>query len=92
MFGYFPSYALGHLISAQISETLEQTHGPIEDLIRAGDEVAMRAWLSQSVWPLGRSVNGEQLVERVSGRPLSAQPFLTYLRAKVAALASGATP
>jgi carboxypeptidase Taq len=86
LFGYFPSYALGHLISAQICETLEQTHGSMDGLISAGDEGAMRAWLSQSVWPLGRSVNADQLVERVSGRPLSAQPFLTHLRAKLAAL------
>jgi len=86
LFGYFPSYALGHLISAQISETLEQSLGPIEALIAAGDEASLRAWLSQTVWPLGRSVNGEQLVERVTGRPLSAEPFLAYLRAKVSGL------
>jgi len=86
LFGYFPSYALGHLISAQICETLEQAHGSMDGLISAGDEGAMRAWLRQSVWPLGRSVNADQLVERVSGRPLSAQPFLTHLRAKLAAL------
>ena len=92
LFGYFPSYALGHLISAQLAETIEQTHGPIETLIAAGDEASLRSWLGQHVWPLGRSVNGEQLVEQVTGRPLSAEPFLAYLRAKVEALSSGATP
>ena len=86
LFGYFPSYALGHLISAQISETFEQDHDSIQSLIRAGEERQLQSWLARSVWPLGRSVNGEELVERVSGRPLSAGPFLTYLRAKVAAL------
>jgi carboxypeptidase Taq len=89
LMGYFPSYALGHLISAQISETFERDHGSIEALISAGDEARLQAWLGSSVWPLGRSVNGEQLVERVSGRPLSAQPFLAYLRSKVAELAAG---
>ena len=86
LFGYFPSYALGHLISAQLAETLEQAHGPIEALIAAGDEACLRSWLGQNVWPLGRSVNGEQLVQRVTGRPLSAEPFLAYLRGKVAGL------
>jgi carboxypeptidase Taq len=38
---------------------------------------------------LGRLVNGEELVQAVSGQPLSAQPFLTYLRAKVHALTEG---
>ena len=84
--GYFPSYALGHLISAQISETFEQDHGSIQALISNGDEVQLQSWLRTTVWPLGRSLNGEELVERVTGRPLSAQPFLAYLRTKVEAL------
>ena len=86
LMGYFPSYALGHLISAQIAEAMEAELGPIEARIAAGDEGELQRWLGQHVWPLGRSVNGEELVERVSGRPLSAGPFLTYLRSKVAAL------
>jgi carboxypeptidase Taq len=89
LFGYFPSYALGHLISAQLSETLEQQHGPIEQLISAGEQARLRDWLGATVWPLGRTVNGEELVERVSGHSLSAQPFLTYLRAKVSELTAG---
>ena len=83
LMGYFPSYALGHLISAQISETFEQEHGSIQALISNGDEAKLQSWLGTTVWPLGRSVNGEELVERVTGRPLSAEPFLAYLRTKV---------
>jgi len=89
LFGYFPSYALGHLISAQISETFEQVHDSIQTLIRSGEERQLQTWLAATVWPLGRSVNGEELVEQVSRRPLSAQPFLSYLRAKVAELSRG---
>lgn len=86
LMGYFPSYALGHLISAQLSETFEQTNGSIQALISAGDELQLQAWLGQTVWPLGRSVNAEELVEKVTGSPLSAQSFLGYLRRKVAEL------
>jgi carboxypeptidase Taq len=86
LMGYFPSYALGHLISAQLSETFEQANGSIQALISAGDELQLQAWFGQNVWPLGRSVNAEELVENVSGRPLSAQSFLAYLRTKVAEL------
>jgi carboxypeptidase Taq len=86
LFGYFPSYALGHLISAQLVEAMEADIGPLEAAIAAGEEGALQAWLGQQVWPLGRLVNGEELVQAVSGRPLSAQPFLTYLEAKVHAL------
>ncbi|MEB3169731.1 MAG: carboxypeptidase M32 [Synechococcaceae cyanobacterium] len=88
LIGYFPSYALGHLISAQLSATFEQDHGSIQTLISSGDELKLQAWLAKTVWPLGRSTNGEELVQQITGRPLSAQPFLTYLRAKIEELAS----
>lgn len=86
LFGYFPSYALGHLISAQLAEAMAAEIGPVEDRIAAGEEAALQAWLARTVWPLGRSVNGEELVQAVSGRPLSAEPFLAHLRHKVAQL------
>ncbi len=92
MFGYFPSYALGHLISAQVAEAMERNlggAGAIEAAIAAGDEQRLRSWLAERVWPLGRSVNSEELVQQVSGAPLSAQPFLRYLSAKVEALQAG---
>jgi carboxypeptidase Taq len=86
LFGYFPSYALGHLISAQLAEAMAAAIGPIEASIAAGEEAALRGWLAETVWPLGRSVNGEELVEAVSGRPLSTEPFLAHLKEKVAQL------
>jgi len=55
--------------------------------VAAGQESRLRDWLGERVWPLGRSVNGEELVQRVTGRPLQAEPFLTYLAAKLERLA-----
>ena len=88
LFGYFPSYALGHLISAQLSEAMQRDLGSLPELIAAGQEQQLRQWLAARVWPLGRSVNGEQLVQQVSGEPLSAAPFLRYLEEKVERLLS----
>ena len=85
LFGYFPSYALGHLISAQLAEAMEKElggEGAIAAAISAGQETTLLQWLNQNVYPLGRSVNSEELVEKVSGYPLSADPFLNYLRNK----------
>jgi len=88
LFGYFPSYALGHLISAQLSEAMERDLGSLPELIASGQEQQLRQWLAARVWLLGRSVNGEQLVQQVSGEPLSAAPFLRYLEEKVERLLS----
>ncbi len=89
LFGYFPSYALGHLISAQLSETIEAELGPIEAILEAGNDAELGCWLQQRVYPLGRSVNAAELVEQVSGRPLSHEPFGHYLRQKLERLAGG---
>ena len=83
LFGYFPSYALGHLISAQLAEAMERQLGPIEQRVAEADGASLRAWLAERVWPLGRRVNGEELVQQVCGEPLSAAPFLRYLKAKL---------
>ena len=83
LFGYFPSYALGHLISAQIAGAMEEAIGSIDHWIAAGDGAPIQAWLAGQVWGLGRAVNGEELVERVSGAPLTARPFLDHLGRKV---------
>jgi len=40
------------------------------------------------VYPLGRSVNAMELVEQVSGSPLSHHPFLRYLQQKLERLAA----
>jgi carboxypeptidase Taq len=83
LIGYFPSYALGHLISAQLTEAMAGAIGPIEPLIAAGETRTLQAWLQTHVWPLGRTVNGEELVEQVSGDTLGARPFLNHLNGKV---------
>ena len=92
LFGYFPSYALGHLISAQLAETMEHDlggPGSLEATIARGSVEPLQRWLAVSVWPLGRSVNAEQLVQRISGAPLSPQPFLAYLKQKLERLRTG---
>jgi carboxypeptidase Taq len=86
LFGYFPSYALGHLISAQLSEAMEKElggEGAIATAISSGQESSLHQWLCQNVYPLGRSVNSEELVRNISGYPLSADPFLRYLNQKL---------
>lgn len=62
LFGYLPSYALGHLISSQLSETIEAELSGTEDLLATGDDLQLLDWLRKYVHPLGRQVNGEELV------------------------------
>ena len=86
LFGYFPSYLLGHLVSAQLSEAMTASIGAPEEHVSRGDVTPLLAWLREHVHPVGRALNAEGLVQQVSGQPLSSTPFLSYLERKLESL------
>src|SRR3954452_7384846 len=84
-FGYFPSYALGALIAAQLWETLEADIGSQDEALRAGGVGAIRAWLAPHRSPPDhaprprRRLDPEPLVEAATGRGIDAQPFVRHV-------------
>jgi len=78
-FGYFPSYALGCLIAAQLWEQLERDLGPREDDLRRGDVGSIQTWLGDHVHRFGRRLDTLALVEQATGRPLAVDSFLRYV-------------
>ena len=78
-FGYFPSYALGCLIAAQLWEAIERDRGPREQDLRRGEVEPVKTWLAANVHRYGRRVDTLELVERATGQPLSIEPFLRYV-------------
>jgi carboxypeptidase Taq len=84
-FGYFPSYALGCLIAAQLWEAIEAELGAREDELRQGEVAPIQGWLGEHVHRFGRRLDTMPLVERATGRALEIEPFLRY----VAPLAGG---
>ncbi len=84
-FGYFPSYALGVLIAAQLWEALTAQLGPQEEALGRGDARAIQRWLGEHVHRYGRRLDTRELVEQATGAPLGTDAFLRY----VAPLAHG---
>ena len=82
MFGYFPSYLLGHLINAQLTEKIESDLGPISELIESKKIISLIDWLRNNIHHYGRTVNAEQLVKEVSGKELSPDFFIKYIENK----------
>jgi carboxypeptidase Taq len=78
-FGYFPSYALGCLIAAQLWETMAAEIGPREDDLRRGDVAAIQRWLGERVHRHGRRLDTIPLLEQVTGGGLASEPFLSYV-------------
>jgi carboxypeptidase Taq len=77
-FGYFPSYALGCVIAAQLWEALEADLGPQDEALAAGSVEDIRAWLGERVHRHGRRLDTEALVEQATGRGIDAGPFLRH--------------
>lgn len=82
MFGYFPSYALGNLYAAQIAGAAEREVPGLWNKVEAGQFSPIREWLREAVHRHGRVYLPEDLVRRVTGSGLSADPFLRYIRRK----------
>ena len=82
-FGYFPSYLLGHLISAQISSKMEKDIGLIDDLIEQGKYEQIILWLNTNIHKYGRSLNSMELVKEVTNTELSPEFFINYLKHKI---------
>jgi carboxypeptidase Taq len=79
-FGYFPSYALGCLIAAQLWEALQAELGPREEDLRVGEVEPIQRWLGERVHRFGRRLDTLPLVEQATGRALAVESFLRYVR------------
>jgi carboxypeptidase Taq len=81
-FGYFPTYTLGNLYAVQFFDQARMEMPHLEDEIAAGRLLVLRQWLAQKIHRWGRMFTPDHLVKRVTGKPLSPDPFLTYMEKK----------
>jgi carboxypeptidase Taq len=82
LFGYFPTYALGKLYAAQFFATAEEQIGPLDEQFASGDFAPLLQWLRENIHLQGQRYTAGELVQRVTGRPLSHEPLMAYLRTK----------
>ncbi len=82
MLGYFSTYALGNLISAQLWEKINQDIPDLSDQIRSGKFEALLAWLREKIHRHGAKFEPQELVEKVTGSRIDAAAYMRYLRKK----------
>jgi carboxypeptidase Taq len=83
LFGYFPTYQLGNVVSVQIWDRLRDDLGDPEGDFEAGEFGRVREWLAEHVYRHGRIYPPRELLERITGADVDPAPYLAYLRAKV---------
>jgi len=85
-FGYFPTYALGNLYSAQLYARAVHDIPEAEQKIGRGELLPLREWLREHVHRQGRLYPPGELIQRATGSPPGPEPFVAYLRAKFGTL------
>ena len=82
-FGYFPTYALGNVVSVQLWERAEADLGDLPEQFERGEFAPLREWLREHVHRFGRSLEPKELLQQAVGGGMDAGPYLGYLGRKL---------
>ena len=82
LFGYFPTYALGNLYSAQFFRQAQKDLDDLDASFRQGDFSSLLTWLRENIHRHGRRYTPAELVERITGSPLQHEPLISQLTQK----------
>jgi carboxypeptidase Taq len=82
--GYFPTYALGNVISVQIWERALEDLGELDERFERGEFGDLRDWLREHLYSMGAKFTPQETIERVTGSQIDAKPYVRYLREKLA--------
>jgi carboxypeptidase Taq len=82
MLGYFSTYALGNLVSAQLWEKINKDIPDLDDQIRKGDFSGLLGWLRTNIHRHGHKYEPQILVEKVTGSRITSGPYVRYLTRK----------
>jgi carboxypeptidase Taq len=83
-FGYFPTYALGTVLAAQLWAAAQQAIGDLDDQLEAGDLAPLREWLGHHIHRQGRRLMQRDLIRGALGSDLEVEPYLAFARARAA--------
>jgi len=82
MIGYFPTYALGNLISVQLWDVINKDIPDLEAQIEQGQFGTLLGWLREKVHRHGSKFDPQELVQKITGSKIDPQPYVKYLRTK----------
>jgi len=81
-FGYFPAYAMGHMMAAQLYASLKKAIPDMNERIREGDFEAIRIWLNDNIYQHGRLMSMKEILKKATGKSLRAEYLEKHLRAR----------
>lgn len=85
-FGYFPSYTLGNIYSAQFYNAIIKELGNIDELIKKGELIKIKEWLGEKVHKHGKLLTPAEILKSVTGEEVNPRYLIKYLEDKYKAI------
>ncbi len=82
LFGYFSTYALGNLISAQLWEVMENDMPGMYDQMNRGEFADILEWVRTHIHVHGRKYDPQELVQQITGSKIDPAAYMRYLTSK----------
>jgi len=80
--GYFPTYTIGNVVSAQILAKADEELGGLHRLVEEGRFGEIRGYLREKIHQWGAVYPPKELVARATGEPVNPEYFNRYLHRK----------
>ena len=82
LMGYFSTYALGNLVSAQLWEKINQDIKDLDDQIRKGKFDSLLGWLREKIHVYGHKYDPQDLMQKITGSKIDSAAYVRYLTNK----------
>ena len=80
--GYFPTYAIGTIYSAQIYNQIKKENSNLENEIENGDYQNILSWLGENIHRQGRLMTADETIKKCCGEGLNSKAYIDYLKEK----------
>lgn len=80
-FGYFPSYALGTAISAQIYNNMQEIM-PVDEYLESGNLLPIRDYLKEHIYQYGKRKKTNEILKEMTGEEFNPSYYIQYLKDK----------
>jgi len=79
-FGYFPSYTIGALNSAQLFNTIRETFPDWQAQLQQGSVAFILEWLRENIWQKGSTIESQEIMTQATGAKTNPQFFIKHLK------------
>jgi carboxypeptidase Taq len=79
LFGYFPTYTLGNLYSAQLADAAQEELGDLQAIVAEGGFATILGFMRERIHRHGAAIPTRELMLRATGRELSSDALIGHL-------------